>query len=241
MKLAASFSVPLPVADAWTLLQDIERAATWFPGARLESVEGESFKGTVRVKVGPMMVDYRGTARFVERDETAYRVVIEASGREQRGSGTAKARAVTALTAAGERTDVSVSIDLDVTGRPAQLGQSLMQDIAQRLVGEFSHRMEADLSAHTTTDEQPAAGGDGAAAHASAAGGPVGPGEARGAAAGPARGSGAREDDVLDLGRIAGPAVLRKVAPVLLAVVVAALLRRWFTSRRAAPLARRCP
>jgi len=235
MKLAASFSVPLPVADAWTLLQDIERAATWFPGARLESVEGESFKGTVRVKVGPMMVDYRGTARFVERDEAAYRVVIEASGREQRGSGTAKARAVTALTAAGERTDVSVSIDLDVTGRPAQLGQSLMQDIAQRLVGEFSDRMEADLSAHTTTDEQPAAGGDGAAAHASAAGGPVGPGEARGAAAG------AREDDVLDLGRIAGPAVLRKVAPVLLAVVVAALLRRWFTSRRAAPLTRRCP
>lgn len=210
MKLTTSFAVPLPVGETWTLLQDIERAATWFPGARLESIEGERFKGTVRVKLGPMLVDYRGTARFVERDEALHRVVIEASGREQRGSGTAKAVAVTELVATGNGTDVSVSIDLDVTGRPAQLGQSLMQDIAQRLVGEFSTRMEADLSASSPDERAPAS-------------------ESRVGEADSAD----LDDDVLDLGRIAGPAMLRKAAPLLGVFVVALLIWRRFASRAA--------
>jgi uncharacterized protein len=149
MKLATSFSVPLPVEDAWKMLLDVERVAGWFPGARLDAVEEDGFKGTVRVKLGPMLVDYRGSARF------SHRVVLEAAGREQRGAGTAKAIAATELKAAGGTTEVSVSIDLDVTGRPAQLGQSLMQDVTERLVGEFAARMQADLSQPTPDEDSP--------------------------------------------------------------------------------------
>lgn len=229
MKLTTTFSVPLPLEEAWTVLQDIERVATWFPGARLDSVEEESFKGTVRVKLGPMMVDYRGTARFVERDEALRRVVIEASGREQRGSGTARALAVTDLTAAGGGTGVSVSIDLDVTGRPAQLGQSLMQDITQRLVAEFSSRMEADLSAPAT---ETAPGTGTATGTGSTPGDNTEPSDPADAAA--SRGPRARTtdraneapDDVLDLGRIAGPAMMRKFAPAIGALVVLVFLWR---------------
>ncbi len=219
MQLTTSFNVPLPLAEAWTVLLDIDRVASWFPGARLESVEGESFKGTVRVKLGPMMVDYRGTARFVERDESLRRVVIEASGREQRGAGTAKALAVTELTAGASGTDVSVSIDLDVTGRPAQLGQSLLQDITERLVAEFSSRMEADLSApapSAPSDDTSSPSGDAAAAPGAGA---------RSAPPTPPRAE--SDADVLDLGRIAGPAMVKKVAPVLGVLVVLVLVWRW--------------
>ncbi|MDA8292222.1 MAG: SRPBCC family protein [Actinomycetota bacterium] len=239
MKLTAAFSVPLPVADAWTLLQDVERVAAWFPGARLDGSDGDSFTGSVRVKVGPMVVDYKGVARFVERDESEHRVVLEASGREQRGQGTAKALATTSLQSADGRTDVSVSVDLDVTGRPAQLGQSLIQDIAGRLVGEFSARMEADLSARASSGEGAGAvpplprGGPGAGAPSPRAG------EER---AGPAGSAGTGADDgVLDLGRIAGPALLRRSFPLVAAVVACALAWRSLSRRcRTGPTARRC-
>ena len=81
MTLTTRFTVPLPVEESWALLQDMDRVARWFPGATLEGAKGDSFNGSVRVKLGPMVVDYRGTARFVERDEGAHRVVLEASGR----------------------------------------------------------------------------------------------------------------------------------------------------------------
>ncbi len=222
MQLTTSFSVPLPLDEAWTVLLDIERVASWFPGARLESVEGESFKGTVRVKLGPMMVDYRGTARFVERDEHLKRVVIEATGREQRGAGIAKALAVTELSAGASGTDVAVSIDLDVTGRPAQLGQSLLQDITERLVAEFSSRMEADLSAPAPS---PAPGDTASPSRSARDPADSGPGPA------PHQGAHAEPDDVLDLGRIAGPAMVKKVAPALGALVVLVLVWRWLSGR----------
>jgi carbon monoxide dehydrogenase subunit G len=178
------------------VLQDIGRVAGWFPGAKLLSVEDDEFKGTVRIKLGPILVDYRGSARFVERDEQAYRVVLEASGREQRGTGTAKVTAVTQLTSSGSGTDVDVSMDVDITGRPAQLGQGLMQEVTQRLVGEFSSRMEADLGA--TKDS---GAGD--------------------SSAGPAP-----DDDVLDLGRIAGPAMLKRVAPKIIGTLIVLMVLR---------------
>lgn len=206
MRLTAGFSVPLSIDQTWVLLQDIARVAGWFPGARLEEADGDAYRGTVRVKLGPMLVDYKGTAAFVERDARAHRVVIEASGREQRGAGTAKATAVTELKAAGGATEVSVSIDLDVTGRPAQLGQSLMQDITERLVAEFATRMQADLS-KKTTDEAPATSND----HASAV----------------SEGGG----DVLNLGQIAGRAMVRKAVRVAAVVFGALLVWRKLASR----------
>ena len=201
MNLTTSFTVQLPIDEAWVVLQDIGRVAGWFPGAKLQSVEDDEFKGTVRIKLGPILVDYRGSARFVERDEQAYRVVLEASGREQRGTGTAKVTAVTQLTSSGSGTDVDVSMDVDITGRPAQLGQGLMQEVTQRLVGEFSSRMEADLSVKR----------DGGAGDVSAS--PV------------------DDDDVLDLGKIAGPALLKRVAPQIIGALVVLIVLR-FAFRR---------
>lgn len=223
MNLTTSFTVPLPMAESWTLLQDMERVARWFPGATLEGVEEDIFTGTVRVKLGPMMVDYRGSARFVERDEGARRVILEASGREQRGTGVAKAVAATQLEADRAGTAVSVSVELDISGRPAQLGQGLMQDVAQRLVAEFSERMRADLE-----NEGNRAGSIGRAERAIGA-------KADGKTpAEPRRG----DSDVLDLGRVVGPELLRRALPfgatlvALVAVAACWSLRRARDKRR---------
>ncbi len=241
MRLTSQFSVPLPQAEAWRLLLDIERVARWFPGARLDTSDGDTHRGTVRVKLGPMLVDYRGTATFVERDEGAGRVVIEASGREQRGAGTATARAVTSLAPAGASTEVSVSVDLDITGRPAQLGQGLMQDVAGRLVAEFASRMAAELSAAGapapaaepgaepgTSEPGTSEPGTSPEPGTSSAGGDVG--RAQPPTADPTSSSG---DDVLDLGRVAGAAVLRRARPALAAGALLGLAAAWLAARRA--------
>ncbi|MGC8471432.1 MAG: SRPBCC family protein [Acidimicrobiales bacterium] len=213
MTLSARFTVPLPVGESWTLLQDMDRVARWFPGATLGEAEGESFNGTVRVKLGPMVVDYRGTARFVERDEQAHRVVLEASGREQRGSGMAKAIAKTQLEPDGAGTAVTVSVDLDISGRPAQLGQGLMQDVAQRLVEEFSERMRAELESEQDRGRSAGRGS-----------------ESRGAApVEPAAG----DSDVLDLGRLVGQDLVRRAAPLGTALLVLAVVVTYWLRRRA--------
>lgn len=218
MNLTTSFTVPLPVAESWSLLQDMERVARWFPGASLEGTSGDSFTGTVRVKLGPMMVDYRGAARFIERDEEARRVILEASGREQRGTGMAKALAATRLQADGTGTAVSVSVELDISGRPAQLGQGLMQDVAQRLVAEFSQRMRADLE-RIGDGEGPIRAGTRATGATSNGVTPANPGTSEG--------------DVLDLGRVVGPELLRRAAPVGAALVALALVVVCWSRRRA--------
>lgn len=146
MKLTTNFSVPAPVPKAWEALLDLERVARLFPGATLESGEDDEYRGSVRVKLGPMSVEYRGVARFAERDENSRRVVIEARGRETRGAGMANATVVTALNPSERGSAVSVEVDLAISGRPAQLGAGVINDVAQRLVQEFSARLAADLA-----------------------------------------------------------------------------------------------
>src|SRR5207248_3424671 len=115
MNLEHEFTVPAPVDEAWQVLLDVERVAPCMPGATLTSVEGDSFTGTVKVKVGPIQVTYRGEAKFASRDEATHRAVIEASGKEARGSGTAGATVTAQLTDAGGSTKVHVVTDLNVT------------------------------------------------------------------------------------------------------------------------------
>lgn len=150
MKLTTNFSVPAPVPEAWEALLDLERVARLFPGARLEGGEGDEYRGSVRVKLGPMSVEYRGVARIAERDENRRRVVIEARGRETRGAGMANATVVTVLNPCEGGSAVSVDVDLAVSGRPAQLGAGVINDVAQRLVQEFSTRLAADLTQPAT-------------------------------------------------------------------------------------------
>lgn len=162
MKLENEFTVPAPVEEAWKVLLDVERVAPCMPGATLLTVDGEDFTGTVKVKVGPIQVTYKGKATFVERDETAHRAVIEASGKEARGSGTAAATVNAVLVdAGGGTTKVSVETDLNVTGRPAQFGRGVMAEVAAKLIGQFSDRLAAELASPasdaTAADVEPPA------------------------------------------------------------------------------------
>src|SRR5436305_6608175 len=109
MQLEHSFTVPVPVDTAWATLLDLPRIAPCMPGATLTGVEGDAFTGTVKVKLGPIALTYQGKGRFVERDEAAHRVVIEASGKDTRSAGTAAAKVTAALTPDGDKTRVDVT------------------------------------------------------------------------------------------------------------------------------------
>ena len=126
MQLEHSFTVPVGIEDAWNVLLDIERVAPCMPGAALGSVDGDNFTGTVKVKLGPVGLTYKGKASFVEKDAAAHRAVIDARGRDARGNGTANALVTATLesTAEGGSTTVNVVTDLNITGKPAQFGRA---------------------------------------------------------------------------------------------------------------------
>ncbi|MER6226506.1 SRPBCC family protein [Streptomyces sp. 900105755] len=154
MELHHEFSVPVPVDDAWRALLDIERVAPCLPGAVVEDYDGRTVTGSVKVKVGPVTVTYRGTAVFEEQDGTAHRMVLAASGRETRGQGTARATVTGTLTERDGGTAVSVRTDLTVTGRPAQFGRGVLSEVGDRLVGQF-----ADCLATRLAERPPGPGG----------------------------------------------------------------------------------
>lgn len=149
MELTHTFTVPAGVPETWAALLDVERIAGCMPGATLDAVDEDGFTGHVRVKLGPISLTYGGRARFAEVDEAARRAVIEASGKETKGAGTASATVVTDLAAAGDHTTVNVSTDLAVTGRPAQFGRGMMQDVSNRLLDQFVSRLSEQLAAAT--------------------------------------------------------------------------------------------
>ena len=175
MQLDYEFTVPVPVSQAWPVLMDVERIAPCMPGATVTSVDGRDVEGTVKVKVGPIVVTYRGTATFLEMDEAARRAVIEARGRETRGSGTASARVTTQLHDEGEKTRVTVSADLSITGKPAQFGRGVMSDVGAKLLGQFADCLSRELAgpaASPATDSAAPAAADTAAGAPDTAAGP---------------------------------------------------------------------
>jgi carbon monoxide dehydrogenase subunit G len=158
MELHHEFTVPVPVGDAWHALLDIERVAPCLPGAVVEDYDGKTVTGSVKVKVGPVTVAYRGTAVFEEQDEAAHRMVLVASGRETRGQGTARATVTGTLTERDGGTAVSVRTDLTVTGRPAQFGRGVLAEVGDRLVGQFASCLAERLAEPAPTpaaEEQP--------------------------------------------------------------------------------------
>lgn len=139
MQLTHEFAVRASVSETWAALSDIEGVAGCFPGATVTSVDGDSFAGTCKVKLGPIALVYNGTGRFVEKDEAAGTMRIEAKGKDKRGNGTAGADVVATLTEAeGEPgTVVRVVTDLAITGKPAQFGRGVMQDVSDKLLAQF--------------------------------------------------------------------------------------------------------
>jgi carbon monoxide dehydrogenase subunit G len=145
VQLENSFTVPVPVEEAWRVLLDIERIAPCMPGAALDSVDGDDFTGRVKVKLGPINLTYQGRASFIEKDEAVHRAVIDARGKDQRGNGTAAATVTANLTAEGSITRVDVLTDLNITGRPAQFGRGVMTDVGNKLLGQFADKLAAQL------------------------------------------------------------------------------------------------
>jgi carbon monoxide dehydrogenase subunit G len=158
MKLENEFVVPVPRDQAWDVLMDVERIAPCMPGATFDGYEGESssaFKGRVKVKLGPITVTYAGVAKFVEKDKDAGRAVIDASGKESRGSGTANATIETVLLDNGDTTLVKVTTDLNITGKPAQFGRGVMVEVGTKILGQFATCLASQLAAGSP--DEPAA------------------------------------------------------------------------------------
>ncbi len=147
MEMEHSFTVPVPKDRAWDVLLDVERVAPCMPGATLDSVDGDEIRGRIKVKVGPINMTYAGTARFIERDKEAGIVTLEASGKETRGAGTASASVRSVLEDRGDETQVTVLTTLNVTGKPAQFGRGVMNEVGGRLLSIFATNLAATLAA----------------------------------------------------------------------------------------------
>lgn len=145
MELTNDFRVGVPIEVAWNVLADVERIAPCMPGAELQEVEGDVYRGIVKVKVGPIMTQYKGEATFVERDDETHRVVLRAEGRETRGQGGASATVTATLKPDGDMTGVSVVTELAITGRAAQFGRGVMADVSSKLLGQFVECLEAEV------------------------------------------------------------------------------------------------
>ncbi|WP_197381507.1 SRPBCC family protein [Mycolicibacterium mengxianglii] len=145
MELVNEFRVAVPIDKAWTVLTDVERIAPCIPGAQLLSVDGDAFTGAVKVKVGPITVQYQGNAEFKEKDDNAHRAVIKAVGKETRGQGNAAAVVTAELKDEGDSTACVLTTDLTISGKAAQFGRGVLADVAGKLIGQFAERLEADL------------------------------------------------------------------------------------------------
>ena len=146
MELQHSFSVPVDVDRAWAVLVDIEQVAPCMPGAALDTVDGDEFTGSVKVRLGPIGLTYKGKARFVEKDEAAHRAVIDAQGKDARGNGTASATVTATLHPQDDGTRVEVNTDLAITGKPAQFGRGVMVDVGNKLIGQFADCLAGKLA-----------------------------------------------------------------------------------------------
>jgi carbon monoxide dehydrogenase subunit G len=155
MDLTHRFTVPVPIDDAWAHFNDISSVAECFPGATVTSAEGDTFHGSVKVKLGPIALVYNGSGTFTEKDETAHRMVVDAKGKDKRGNGTAGALVTMQMTAAGGSTDVEVVTDLAITGKPAQFGRGVMQDVSDKLLGQFVACLEQRLEEPTPAAAAP--------------------------------------------------------------------------------------
>ncbi|MFB9926419.1 SRPBCC family protein [Amycolatopsis halotolerans] len=155
MRLDHEFTVPAPIGEVWQAVIDPERVAPCMPGASLTKVEGDTFAGTVKVKLGPISLLYKGTGEFLEKDEAARKVVIKASGKDSRGGGTAAATVTLTLTERDGGTHGAVATDLAITGRPAQFGRGLISEVGGKILDTFAGNLAASLE--TPAEEAPAA------------------------------------------------------------------------------------
>ena len=209
MKIANEFTVSAPIEDAWDVLTDLEQVIPLMPGAEMTGRDGDDVLGKVKVKVGPVTSEFSGRVHFVEQNRDEHRAVIDGKGKESRGTGNAAATVTAQLHDAGDRTRVTVDTDLKVVGKLAQFGSGMLQQVSEKLLGQFVELLEAKLAAD---DVAPAPAQDGVVTPVAAAPSPP------------------PSSEPIDLIQLAGGSALKKFGPpvfgaFLLAAVVFALGR----------------
>jgi len=211
VELTNEFSVSAPIDQAWALLTDLARIAPCMPGFELQEVAGDEYRGAVKVKVGPVIAQYKGVASFRERDEARHRAVVRAEGRDTRGQGNASATVTATLAREGAGTRVTLHTDLTVTGKVAQFGRGVLADVSAKLLGQFVQSLEADVLR-------------GAAAIPASEAAPVDE-------AAPSSPPPAAAAEPIDLIATAGSSVARRVGPLAAAVVAALFAVFWLLLR----------
>ena len=147
MELTNEFHVKVPVERAWAVLTDIETIAPCMPGAALEEIEGDEYRGGVKIKVGPITAQYKGKATFLSKDDANHIAVLKAEGRDTKGQGNASATITATLKSAGSGTDVVVSTELTITGKVAQFGRGVLADVSAKILNQFVNCLEHDVLA----------------------------------------------------------------------------------------------
>jgi uncharacterized protein len=242
-----SFRVDLPVEETWRVLMDIERIAPCLPGAQLQEIAGEEYRGVVKVKVGPITAQYKGTAHFESRDEATHTAVIVGTGRDTRGQGNASASIRMQLTADGAGTAVTIDTDLSITGKVAQFGRGVMADVSAKLLAQFVENLERDVLSQPEVDLVAADAADALGATPAAPAEPTAPvvAAAEPALTGPPKSNGAMTGEgsvtvrtidspevaPVDLLEMGGTPVLKRLVPVI-GVVTALLLLAFLVRRR---------
>lgn len=213
MELNHEFTVHRPIDETWRVLTDVERIAPCLPGAQLEEVEGDVYRGVVKVKVGPIQAQFKGQASFVEQDDQRHHAVLKAEGRDTTGKGNASALVTAHLEAVSPSvTTCTVLTDLSITGKVAQFGRGALADVSDKLLAQFSNNLNALL-------EQDA----GAAAPRADE-----PAEASVAELRPSvRRIDAPEAEPVDLLETAGMPLLKRILPLVAGVVIVLIILRW--------------
>jgi carbon monoxide dehydrogenase subunit G len=220
IELDNSFTVPVPPEQAWDVLLDVERIAPCMPGASVTSVEGDEVAGQVKVKLGPLSLSYKGTAKFTEKDQVNHTIALEASGKETRGAGTASATVHAGLKPADTEgyTLVTIHTSLNVTGRPAQFGRSLLPEVSGKLITQFADNLEALIASdgaaasETAQEAAPDSGEEGGSAVAATATKPAAPLP--------------QQEESLNLIKLVGGPILKRVIPIAAAGALIAIFGR---------------
>jgi len=206
-KLLNEFTVNRPIDATWAVLTDVERIAPCLPGAELQEIEGDTYRGVVKVKLGPVSAAFKGQAQFVERDDAARRAVLKGEGRDTSGKGNASALITAELeSVSADVTLCKVSTDLQVTGKVAQFGRGIMGDVSEKLMHQFAKNLNTMLAAEPASEPAPATPTEAAAAQVRTVQGPAA--------------------EPIELSDLAGNALLKRLLPVFGGFVILLFLLR---------------
>jgi uncharacterized protein len=230
-KLVNEFTVNRPIEEAWPVICDVERIAPCLPGAQLEEIEGETYRGIVKVKLGAVTTKFKGEAHFVERDDVTHVAKLKAEGRDTGGRGNAAADIhAVAKALSPTSTHVEVIADLHITGKVAQFGRGILGDVSKKLMAQFATNLNAMLDEDAlNANDQPAAD-EAAPEPETASGGETGGGAAESGEAPPkptVRKIEGPATEPIDMAGMAGPALAKRFIPAIAVIVlILVLLRR---------------